>query len=243
MNPNVVVFGISADSSESHAGFAQSLGLKFSLLADETKAVCRKYDALNSDGSLRRITYIIGPDGTIRGIDGQVDAQIKGTGEVRQTTYGSDLSLLLSDWKAHLGRRVPNFMLPGPKGEVVPAYRFGEHRASVFLVGGAEFAASAATCASLAFQPAYRAVRFLAVLPKGVAATNPGIESCVDQWEEVQPHFDLQRTPSAVVVDGKGRVMYRGKVDDVVDGRERNLVREALDAVLAGRPVAVRERF
>lgn len=243
MNPSVVVFGISADSSESHAGFAQSLGLKFSLLADDTKAVCRKYDALNSDGSLRRITYIIGPDGTIRGIDGQVDAQIRGTGEVRQTTYGSDIALLLSDWKAHLDKRVPNFMLPNVSGDVVPAYRFGRHKATVFLLGGSEVGPVAATCASLSKQPAYAPVRFLAILPKSASATALDIETSIDQWEEVQPHFDLPTKPSVVVVDGQGRVRYRGKVDDVVNGRERNLMREALDSILAGRQVAVRERL
>lgn len=42
---NAVVLGISADSPESHAKFAQKYSLPFTLLADESKEVIKAYDS------------------------------------------------------------------------------------------------------------------------------------------------------------------------------------------------------
>ena len=60
----VKVFGISADSVESHKKFAEKYDLPFTLLSDPAKKVITLYGA---DGALltKRISYLINPDGTI----------------------------------------------------------------------------------------------------------------------------------------------------------------------------------
>ena len=60
----VKVFGISADSVESHKKFAEKYQLPFTLLSDSKKEVIKLYGA---DGALytKRISYLIGPDGVI----------------------------------------------------------------------------------------------------------------------------------------------------------------------------------
>ena len=69
---NVVVLGMSADSSESHARFADKYQLPFPLLADRTKATLKAYHAWGKkilygkehEGILRS-TVVIDPKGTI----------------------------------------------------------------------------------------------------------------------------------------------------------------------------------
>jgi peroxiredoxin Q/BCP len=60
----VKVFGISADSVESHKKFAEKYGLPFTLLSDPDQKVITAYGA---KGLLfnKRISYLIGPDGTV----------------------------------------------------------------------------------------------------------------------------------------------------------------------------------
>jgi peroxiredoxin Q/BCP len=71
----IVVLGVSADSAGSHVKFAQRFRLPFGLLADEDKAIARAYGAWGEKSFLgrkymgmRRITFLIGPDGRIRKI-------------------------------------------------------------------------------------------------------------------------------------------------------------------------------
>jgi peroxiredoxin Q/BCP len=71
----VVVLGVSADSAASHDKFTQRFCLPFALLADEDKSVARAYGAWGEKSFLgrkymgiRRITFLIGPDGRIRKI-------------------------------------------------------------------------------------------------------------------------------------------------------------------------------
>jgi len=66
------VFGISADSIESHCKFVDKLGLDFSLLADESHAVAEKYGVWvekNMYGKkfmgIQRATFLIGEDGKL----------------------------------------------------------------------------------------------------------------------------------------------------------------------------------
>lgn len=58
------VFGISADSIESHKKFQEKYSLPFTLLADTEKTVIKAYEA---DGLLgtKRISYLVGKDGII----------------------------------------------------------------------------------------------------------------------------------------------------------------------------------
>ena len=60
---DVVVFGISPDSPESHAEFIQKYNLPFILLSDHRKEMIAEYGA---DGIMtKRISYLIGKDGYI----------------------------------------------------------------------------------------------------------------------------------------------------------------------------------
>jgi peroxiredoxin Q/BCP len=73
---SVQVLGISVDSTESHARFAEKHGLPFPLLADEDGSVARAYDALFSLGFVKwakRHTFIIDPQGRLAKVYRDVD--------------------------------------------------------------------------------------------------------------------------------------------------------------------------
>lgn len=59
---DAIVLGVSADSVMSHTGFAEKYLLPFPLISDADKSIIKAYGA---DGFARRISYLIGPDGTI----------------------------------------------------------------------------------------------------------------------------------------------------------------------------------
>jgi peroxiredoxin Q/BCP len=70
-----VVFGVSTDSPKSHAKFAGKYKLPFTLLADEDKKIVQAYGVWGQKSFLgrkymgtHRVTFLIGPDGTIRKI-------------------------------------------------------------------------------------------------------------------------------------------------------------------------------
>ncbi|MBI2969802.1 MAG: peroxiredoxin [Gammaproteobacteria bacterium] len=63
-----VILGVSLDSTESHAKFAEKHGLPFPLLSDSGGRVAEQYGCLTSIGPLKfakRETFIIAPDGRI----------------------------------------------------------------------------------------------------------------------------------------------------------------------------------
>ena len=62
----IAVLGVSADSEESHAGFASRYKLNFTLLSDRGKSIVRAYGVESPFGTAERVTYIIGPDGIIK---------------------------------------------------------------------------------------------------------------------------------------------------------------------------------
>ncbi len=59
------VLGVSTQDEASHREFRAKHGLNFPLLADPSKDICRAYNALGLLGVAKRVTYVIGPDGTI----------------------------------------------------------------------------------------------------------------------------------------------------------------------------------
>lgn len=72
------VLGVSLDSVESHAKFAEKHGLPFSLLADAEADVTRSYGCLTSMGPLKfakRHTFIIDPEGKLAKIYRDVKPQ------------------------------------------------------------------------------------------------------------------------------------------------------------------------
>jgi len=60
-----VVLGVSVQDDASHREFRAKHNLNFPLIADPTKEICRTYNALGLLGMAKRVTYVIGPDGTI----------------------------------------------------------------------------------------------------------------------------------------------------------------------------------
>ncbi|MES1260335.1 MAG: peroxiredoxin [Acidobacteriota bacterium] len=64
---DAVVIGVSADTAESHAGFAAKHHLPFSLVADPRHEIIRRYGVgMPLLGISRRVTFLIGKDGVIR---------------------------------------------------------------------------------------------------------------------------------------------------------------------------------
>ncbi len=69
----VAVLGISSDTSESHKKFRAKYGLPFTLLSDPKKETIGAYGAKNAAGSTKRISYLVGKDGTILKVYPKVD--------------------------------------------------------------------------------------------------------------------------------------------------------------------------
>ena len=62
------VLGVSTDSVESHMAWAQEMGgVKYPLLSDESKQVCRHYNALDTNsGVALRATFIVNPERVVQ---------------------------------------------------------------------------------------------------------------------------------------------------------------------------------
>lgn len=74
-NCGAVVLGVSVDSVKSHAKFTEKFKLPFLLLADESQALVRAYKVWGEKTFMgrkylgtHRVTYLIGPDGTIQSV-------------------------------------------------------------------------------------------------------------------------------------------------------------------------------
>ena len=81
---NAEVLGVSLDSAESHAKFAEKYGLPFPLLSDAEANVASDYGCLTSMGPLKyakRHTFVIDPEGKLAKIYRDVKPK-KHTGEV-----------------------------------------------------------------------------------------------------------------------------------------------------------------
>lgn len=59
------VLGVSVQDAARHREFRAKHNLNFPLLADPEKRIVRDYHALGLLGMAKRVTYVIGPDGTI----------------------------------------------------------------------------------------------------------------------------------------------------------------------------------
>ena len=71
-------FAASVDSPETNARFAQSLGVRYPILSDPTRAVARAYGVLGASGFASRWTFYIGADGRLLDIDRTVHASSHG---------------------------------------------------------------------------------------------------------------------------------------------------------------------
>lgn len=71
-----VVIGVSLDSKESHAKFAERHALPFPLLSDSGKEVAKAYGVLGVGGvTAKRVTFIINKEGIITNIFTKVDVK------------------------------------------------------------------------------------------------------------------------------------------------------------------------
>ncbi len=241
---NAVVFGISTDTVESHKGFHEKEHLNFPLLADPGKTVTQAYGVLGPRGFANRVTFLIGPDGTIRGIDRDVNSQFSRNGDKLTTRHGQLIAAALAPWKARLGAPVPAFWLPDAAGKTVSLYQPGKKATVVLFTGARDRGAGAAerSLAGLAADPAYREVAFMAFDPvPGETAAQIQAHAAEaklpfpvarDASGRIAAQFGVTVLPTVWVLDANGTSVYSGLVEG-----PGAYVKEALDAVLAGRAV------
>jgi len=68
LRQGVQVVGVSADTEASHRRFADEHTIPFRLLSDPERSIARDYEARQLFGLFpKRITYVIGADGVVRG--------------------------------------------------------------------------------------------------------------------------------------------------------------------------------
>jgi len=70
---HVTVFGVSRDSSASHAQFRAKHELPFTLVSDEDGALARAYGVKSTFGMASRVTFLVGADGRIAHVWPDVD--------------------------------------------------------------------------------------------------------------------------------------------------------------------------
>jgi len=72
-----VILGASFDTMDENAAFAEKFQFPFRLLCDTGREIGVAYGACDGpkDGSARRISYVIGPAGTITHVFPKVDAR------------------------------------------------------------------------------------------------------------------------------------------------------------------------
>jgi cyanobactin maturation PatA/PatG family protease len=72
----VQIFGVSTDTVADNAAFAEQYGFSFPLLSDSQRVLCRAYEACDDleEGAVKRLTYLIGPDGRILHVIHHVNA-------------------------------------------------------------------------------------------------------------------------------------------------------------------------
>ncbi|BDA40194.1 peroxiredoxin [Candidatus Atelocyanobacterium thalassae] len=73
-NRNIIIFGVSMDSQESHKTFKEKFNLPFQLLADEEGILTKLYDVAGENYS-RRVTYIINETGIIDHVDEKINTK------------------------------------------------------------------------------------------------------------------------------------------------------------------------
>jgi peroxiredoxin Q/BCP len=83
---DVSYFTASVDAPEANRQFAESMGLRYPILSDETKEVARAYGVLAPSGYASRWTFYIGADGRILDIDKKVSAASHGSDVLARLT-------------------------------------------------------------------------------------------------------------------------------------------------------------
>ncbi len=246
-----VVFGVSADTVESHKGFVTKEHLNFPLLADPSKTMIAAYGVLGASGFANRITFIIGPDGKVSHIDRAVNAEFDRAVGKLTTRHADNLALLLSNWHAEVGKPVPNISLQTVDDKSVSLQMPGK-KASVILFLGANCATTRAyrdRLNALTADPANKDVNFVGIDPNGdetsaaLAAFGGdqgyGFPLAHDPDGALTRRFHVAVTPTVWVLNGQGIAVYTGAIDDsaAVEKVKTAYLKMALDAALTGKPV------
>ncbi|EYF03438.1 Thiol peroxidase, Bcp-type [Chondromyces apiculatus DSM 436] len=100
---NVVVFGVSTDSRESHEAFARENKLPFSILSDPDQTWIAAFGVPMSLGVAKRVTFLIDPDGKVAKVYPDVDPGVHAT-------------QVLKDAAALTGAAPPDSAAPTPGG-------------------------------------------------------------------------------------------------------------------------------
>ncbi len=246
-----VVFGVSADTVESHKGFVTKEHLNFPLLADPGKTMIGAYGVLNPSGYANRVTFIIGPDGKIRQIDRAVNAEFERSSNQLTTRHAENVRLLLSNWRAQVGKPIPNLSLQTVDDKSVSLQMPGK-KATVILFLGANSPATRAyheRLNELTGDAAYKDVNFIGIDPNAnetpdmiaSAAKEQGYAFPLvhDADSSLDARFHIGVTPTVWVMNGQGIAVYAGAIDDQIDTAKikHSYLKEALDAALTGKAV------
>lgn len=239
--------GISRDTAETHQQFVSAQRLNFPLLADVDGSMSRAYGALDPDGVTSRVTYLVSKDGRVIGVDRDVPASFTQKGDELESSHGQDFDFLLSDWKASIGQRLPNFWLPALDGKPQPIFS-KQSRATLMVYLSLNDAKGAVgfEFARLASTQTYQGANITIVArdpansgwpawakAQGVSVLKPAISEFFDR-------LSLRSSGSAILIDRTGTVRYLGIASSQnAGGSTINYAKEALDAVLTGRPVSV----
>ncbi|NUN15563.1 MAG: peroxiredoxin [Myxococcales bacterium] len=70
-----LVVGVSTDGQQSHQQFAEKYGLPFALLSDTDGRLARSFGVGATLGYVKRVTFVIGPDGKIAATYSDVDVE------------------------------------------------------------------------------------------------------------------------------------------------------------------------
>lgn len=236
---DVVVFGISGDSVNTHQKYAAAERLNFGLLSDETKATCKAYGVLGKDGLPQRVSFIIDGQGTLIGIDSTVTAQFNKAGNELTSRHGLNLRTMFSDWNARIGETLPILMLYDQGGSSRPTAPWGKP-ATVFLTLDESEASSKLnqSVTTLESDPWSKSVAVVRVSTLKTEVKSTILEKAlVDRGGSVLKHFDLSSAPMLIITDSNGVVRYRGRPSESSNVSLDRVLRELVMSVIERRPI------
>lgn len=248
------VFGISVQDVSSKRAFADKEHLNFPILADVGGKTAQAYGVLGPKGYAERVTFIIGPDGSVTYIDRALRFDRAAAGLT--SSHAAALEMALTpNWHAAVGKPVPSFTLPNYDGtQVTSTDAVSKATVVAFLSVQCPVSNSyTGRLAHLAQDYASQQVRFVGVDSNrgeapasiGAWAHSAGLPFPVlkDTRNVVADHFQAEHTPEVWVIDHRGVAVYHGAIDDNENEGEvsHHYLADALTAAVAGKAPAVSE--
>lgn len=247
----IVILGVSVQDTASKKAFADKYKLTFPVLADTDKSVAKAYGALGASGVAERITFVIGPEGTVQNVD-RAARLTRQDGKVLSDHAATLARMLSSDWKAELGKPVPSFTLTNYDGKPVTATS-NKYDLTVLVFVSTKCSFSNDYNGRLVkFSQDYaersdKRVRVIGInantdeKPEAIAKhskenglTYPVVK---DEKNVIADHFQAQKTPEVWVVDKRGIARYHGAIDDHFEEPQAktHYLRDAVNALLEGK--------